>query len=60
MLIKVEWPTEEIGLVKRKFDFSSGFDRTNLTEWVFPEILKLSKKYDVIIDNGVVTFVEKS
>lgn len=55
---KVEWPYASCWM-KRSFDTSTEYDKASF-ESVMNEVLVLSKIYDVIIDNGVITFVEKS
>lgn len=54
---KVEWPYTSCWM-KRSFDTSTEFDKASF-ESVMNEVLSLSKIYDVIIDNGVITFVDK-
>ena len=55
---KVEWPCDSCWM-KRSFDTNNTNDKAIFTS-VMNEVLELSKIYDVIIDNGVITFVEKS
>jgi len=54
MLIKVEWPNGS--------EVFYGENATSDKTWleVSSKIVTLSHFYDVVIDNGVVTFVEKS
>jgi hypothetical protein len=55
---KVEWPYASCWM-KRSFDTNTEYDKATFQS-VMNEVLYLSTLYDVIIDNGVITFVEKS
>jgi hypothetical protein len=55
---KVEWPKDSCWM-KRSFDTNDWHDKA-IFHSVIHEILRLSEIYDAIIDNGVITFVEKS
>lgn len=55
---KVEWP-QGSHWMKHSFDTNNTNDKAIFTS-VMNEVLELSKVYDVIIDNGVITFVEKA
>jgi hypothetical protein len=57
MLMKVEWPT---GFVN-EYDVHDFSDRAlNEFQDAMCTVAYLSQEWDVIIDNGVVTFVEKA
>jgi len=55
---KVEWP-QGSHWIRCSFDTNYTNDK-DIFAAVMNEVLELSKIYDVIIDNGVITFVEKS
>jgi hypothetical protein len=52
--IKIEWPN---GLVT---DLDTATVKQDVVSCAVHNVVVLSMTYDVIIDNGVVTFVEKS
>lgn len=54
MELRIEWPTEGVEI----YDASRTLNEADSI--LLGDILTLSFCYDVIIDNGVVTFVEKS
>lgn len=58
MILKVEWPYTSCWM-KRSFDTDKPIDASMLQS-VMNEVISLSHIYDVIIDNGVITFVEKA
>lgn len=58
MRLRVEWPYQSCWM-KRNFDTDETLDAAQLQS-VMNEVISLSHIYDVIIDNGVITFVEKS
>ena len=62
MKVEIHWPE---GSAERfiegavtKFDICTSEDIDIIT--FFDDVVYMSRKYDVIIDNGVITFVEKS
>lgn len=54
MKIEIHWPDEQPHTV------DLGHTDVGQDSLIFQELLSLSYKYDVIIDNGVISFVEKS
>jgi hypothetical protein len=58
MKLQVEWPYQS-HWIRRSFDTNSVIDSAQMKS-VMEEVISLSHIYDVIIDNGVITFVEKA
>jgi hypothetical protein len=57
MQVKIHWPN---GDYHTKSTFSTTGEHTDLLVLAMRDVLVLSLTYDVIIDNGVITFVEKA
>jgi hypothetical protein len=57
MNIRIEWPC---GDYHTKSNFSTNDKSSDLLVSAMRDVLVLSMTYDVIINNGVITFVEKS
>jgi hypothetical protein len=56
MQVKIHWPN---GDYHTKSNFSTTGKDTDLLVLAMRDVLVLSMTYDVIIDNGVITFVDK-